>query len=73
MEDDTVQDLAVMNVGNNAHRKRRSSVLTNDRRIKNLLRDLTSGDISCIDFLRRASRSMQKSYNRGLGVEDDFA
>ncbi|XP_034250360.1 uncharacterized protein LOC117650856 [Thrips palmi] len=73
LEDDATQDIAVLDAVNKASRKRRSSVLANDQKIKDLLQELSEKSISCTDFLRRVSRSIQASYNRGFGFDDDFS
>ncbi|KAK3923979.1 Protein stu1 [Frankliniella fusca] len=73
LEDDSTQDVVVMNGGLKASRLRRASVLGNDAKVVNLTRDLREGHISCTDFLRRVSRTVQVPFNRGLGLDDDFA
>ena len=71
-EDNAVQDIVVLNIPKKASRKRRSSVLANDSKVVDLVDGLQNGDFSCTDFLRKVSRTVQSSYNRGLGFEDDF-
>jgi len=71
-EDNAIQDLVVLNIPKPASRKRRSSVLANDAKVKSLVESLRKRDITCTDFLRKVSRTVQTSYNRGLGFDDDF-
>jgi len=72
-EDDAVQDLVTLSIPKNASRKRRSSVIANDSKVKDLLKALKDGDISCTAFLRKVSRTTQRSFNQGLDFDDDFA
>jgi len=65
-EDETYQDIKVLNRGKNPSRHRKASALTNDNTLLALWQDLDEGTISVSKFLRLASRTMEGAFHRAL-------
>jgi len=67
-EDETYQDVKVLERGGQPSRQRKASALSNDRRLSALWQDLDEGTISVSRFLRLASRCMENAFNQALKI-----